>query len=62
LAEDNPVNRNIALKFLKTHHHKVDTVENGLEAYEAFLTKKYDVILMGISTPPLLLRELTFGL
>jgi osomolarity two-component system sensor histidine kinase NIK1 len=47
LAEDNPVNRNIAIKFLKTHHHKVDTVENGLEAYEAFLAKKYDVILMG---------------
>ena len=53
LAEDNPVNRNIAIKFLKTHHHKVDTVENGLEAYEAFLTKKYDVILMGIKAPHL---------
>ena len=46
LAEDNPVNRNIAIKLLKGHHHKVDSVENGQEAYEAFLTKKYDVILM----------------
>lgn len=46
LAEDNPVNRNIAIKILKGHHHKVDAVENGQEAYEAFLAKKYDVILM----------------
>ena len=44
LAEDNPINRNIAIKFLKGH--KVDPVENGQEAYEAFLRKKYDVILM----------------
>ena len=46
LAEDNPINRNIAIKFLKGHHHKVDSVENGQEAFEAFLIKKYDVILM----------------
>ena len=46
LAEDNPVNRNIAIKFLKGHHHKVDSVENGQEAFEAFLAKKYDVVLM----------------
>ena len=49
LAEDNPVNRNIAIKFLKGHHHKVDAVENGQEAYEAFCNKKYDVILMVFS-------------
>lgn len=49
LAEDNPVNRNIAIKFLKGHHHKVDAVENGQEAYEAFVAKQYDVILMVIS-------------
>jgi osomolarity two-component system, sensor histidine kinase NIK1 len=46
LAEDNPINRNIAIKFLKGHHHKVDAVENGQEAFEAFVSKKYDVILM----------------
>ena len=46
LAEDNPINRNIAIKFLEGHHHNVDPVENGREAYEAFLRKKYDVILM----------------
>jgi osomolarity two-component system, sensor histidine kinase NIK1 len=46
LAEDNPVNRNIAIKFLQGHHHRVESVENGLEAYEAFMSKKYDVILM----------------
>jgi two-component system, sensor histidine kinase and response regulator len=46
LAEDNAVNRNIAVKFLNGHHHNVDAVENGQEAYEAFLSKKYDCILM----------------
>jgi PleD family two-component response regulator len=46
LAEDNAINRNIAIKFLKVHHHRVDAVENGQEAYEAFVIKKYDVILM----------------
>jgi osomolarity two-component system, sensor histidine kinase NIK1 len=46
LAEDNLVNRNIAIKILKGHHHKVDSVGNGQEAFEAFLTKKYDIILM----------------
>jgi osomolarity two-component system, sensor histidine kinase NIK1 len=50
LAEDNPVNRNIAIKLLKGHHHKVDAVENGQEAYEAFVSKQYDVILM-VCTP-----------
>jgi response regulator RpfG family c-di-GMP phosphodiesterase len=46
LAEDNPINRNIAIKFLKGHHHKVDSVENGQEAFDAYTHKKYDVILM----------------
>jgi osomolarity two-component system, sensor histidine kinase NIK1 len=56
LAEDNPVNRNIAIKFLKGHHHRVDAVENGQEAYEAFCSKKYDVILMVL---PLQISRLT---
>jgi len=51
LAEDNPVNRNIAIKLLKGHHHKVDAVENGQEAYEAFVSKQYDVILMDVQMP-----------
>jgi response regulator RpfG family c-di-GMP phosphodiesterase len=51
LAEDNPINRDIAIKLLKGHHHKVDPVENGQEAYEAFLAKKYDVILMVSQRP-----------
>lgn len=46
LAEDNPINRNIAIKLLKGHQHRVDAVENGDEAFEAFMVKKYDVILM----------------
>jgi osomolarity two-component system, sensor histidine kinase NIK1 len=52
LAEDNPINQNIAVKLLKGHHHKVDVVENGQEAFEAFIAKKYDVILMVYTRKP----------
>ena len=46
LAEDNFVNRTIVIKMLKRHHHKVDAVGNGQEAFDAFVANKYDVILM----------------
>ena len=46
LAEDNRINRNIAVKLLKGHRHKVDAVENGQEAFDAFVANKYDLILM----------------
>ena len=46
LAEDNCINRNMAVKLLTGHHHKVDVVENGQEAFDAFVGNKYDVILM----------------
>ena len=46
LAEDNRINRNIAVKMLKGHSHKVHAVENGQEAFDAFVGNKYDVILM----------------
>jgi osomolarity two-component system sensor histidine kinase NIK1 len=46
LIEDNCINRNIVVKMLKGNHHKVDTVENGQEAFDAFVANKYDIILM----------------
>lgn len=46
LAEDNLVNRMIVVKLLTGHQHKVDVVGNGQEAFAAFVSKKYHVILM----------------
>ena len=46
LVEDNCINRNIVVRMLKGNHRKVDAVENGQEAFDAFVVNKYDVILM----------------
>jgi CheY-like chemotaxis protein len=46
LVEDNRINRNIVVKMLKGDHRKVDAVQNGQEAYDAFVRNKYDAILM----------------
>ena len=40
------MNRNVGIKFLKEHLHRVDAVNNGRKAFDAFVTNKYDVILM----------------
>lgn len=46
LAEDNPVNAEIACKLLQEFGCKVDHVLNGIEAVEAYLSRRYDLILM----------------
>ena len=46
LVEDNRINRNIVVKMLKGSHRRVDSVENGQEAFNAFVANRYDVILM----------------
>ena len=46
LAEDDCVNRDIVIKFLTGHLHRVNAVENGQEAFDAFVANRYDVILM----------------
>jgi len=53
LADDIEINREIALAFLDDTHIKVDCVENGLEAVEAFekTPQEYDVILMDMQMP-----------
>lgn len=51
LAEDNPINQQVALGFLKPDRHEVTVVQNGLEALEACQTSKFDVILMDMQMP-----------
>ncbi|ODV98035.1 hypothetical protein PACTADRAFT_47855 [Pachysolen tannophilus NRRL Y-2460] len=51
LAEDNLVNQKLAVRILEKHGHKVEVVENGLDAFEAVKSKKYDVVLMDVQMP-----------
>lgn len=53
LAEDNEVNRFIAVKMLEKGHYRVDVVENGAEAVEAFRRGAgvYDAIIMDCQMP-----------
>ena len=50
-AEDNPVNRRIALNMLEGMGCTVDLAEDGEEAVEAAALMPYDVILMDIHMP-----------
>jgi CheY-like chemotaxis protein len=51
LAEDNPVNREVALGLLKRHGHSVTVVTDGAEAVEAARPGDFDVILMDVHMP-----------
>ncbi|EGV65371.1 histidine kinase osmosensor [Yamadazyma tenuis] len=51
LAEDNLVNQKLAVRILEKQGHRVEVVENGLEAYQAIQKKKYDVVLMDVQMP-----------
>ncbi|KAI5949560.1 NIK1 [Candida jiufengensis] len=51
LAEDNLVNQKLAVRILEKQGHKVEVVENGLEAFEAIQKTKYDVVLMDVQMP-----------
>ncbi len=51
LAEDNPINRKLAIKILNKANYNVDTVENGKEAIEALEKQKYDIVLMDVQMP-----------
>ncbi|MFT7461841.1 MAG: signal transduction histidine kinase/DNA-binding response OmpR family regulator [Pseudohongiellaceae bacterium] len=53
LAEDNPVNRRLAMHLLGKVGLHVDTAENGLEAVEMASAKDYDLILMDCQMPGL---------
>ena len=51
LAEDNPVNRKMAVRMLEKRGHSVFAVENGLEAVKAYTTGSFDIILMDVQMP-----------
>ncbi|GLS05621.1 hypothetical protein GCM10007860_27780 [Chitiniphilus shinanonensis] len=53
LAEDNPINRLVAERFLALGGHTVTSVGNGLEAVHACEASSFDLILMDLQMPEL---------
>jgi len=51
LAEDNQVNRKVALSMFRRLGYKADVASNGFEVLEALERQQYDVILMDIQMP-----------
>lgn len=51
LAEDNEINRRVAIGLLRSRGHQVVVVMNGLEAVNLSAEKKFDVILMDMQMP-----------
>jgi PAS domain S-box-containing protein len=51
LAEDNPVNRKVAVSLLEREGFTVITVENGEEALDAWKAGHFDIILMDCQMP-----------
>jgi len=53
LAEDHPVNREVALELLHAVNLAVDVAEDGVEALELARKQRYDLVLMDIQMPNL---------
>jgi two-component system sensor histidine kinase/response regulator len=51
LAEDNPVNRKLAITLLNKAGYPVDTVETGIQVIDALQHKHYDLVLMDVQMP-----------
>ena len=51
LAEDNIVNRTVAIHQLERMGFQIDTAVNGLEAFNMASAKPYDIILMDVQMP-----------
>ena len=53
LAEDNPVNRKVAVRIVERLGYRVDSVEDGQGAVAAWASGQYDLILMDCQMPVL---------
>ncbi len=51
LAEDNPVNQQVAVGLLTRRGHTVTIAENGRKALDLFETEPFDLILMDVQMP-----------
>ncbi len=53
LAEDGPINREVAIGILEMQGHRVTVAENGKEAVERTAAQDFDVVLMDLEMPEL---------
>ena len=51
LAEDNPINQEVALEFLRAAGLRVDVAATGAEALERVQHERYDLVLMDMQMP-----------
>jgi signal transduction histidine kinase/DNA-binding response OmpR family regulator/HPt (histidine-containing phosphotransfer) domain-containing protein len=51
IAEDNPINQNVAVRLLERLGYAADTAENGREALARLEHEPYDVVLMDVQMP-----------
>ncbi|KAA3612535.1 MAG: response regulator [Calditrichaeota bacterium] len=51
LVEDNLINQKVAKRLLTNNSFKVDVANNGQQAVDMFIEKKYDLILMDLQMP-----------
>src|SRR6185503_12448616 len=51
LAEDNPVNQQLAIRVLEKQGHSVVVANNGREAVDRFDQEEFDLILMDVHMP-----------
>jgi PAS domain S-box-containing protein len=51
LAEDNPVNQKVAVRYLERAGHRVHVVDNGLAAVRVLRQEIFDLVLMDVQMP-----------